>query len=556
MKATSNTNEPSRDDAVTRELLLLADRQEIQPPSDVLVRVRAKLHENTVRSPSAAPTPVTATWTKRAWFAGAGTAAVVLIALLFSLQPSNIAWSHVAEAVRDVPWIHVKADGGEGQSWEMWTSFSRNIVAFRRGNLVHFSDIRSSIRYEYDSQKKKLYRLSVSDGDAKEAAKDFESTDGLFQAIFHGDAIRKGVFSPLFRIVKQQQRTVSEQDRRWILYELELQGESDSPDTPTETPIAVVEIRVDPETMLPRLMTFTQEEVKVKYAFDYPGEGPADIYALGVPRDLLAEDHLLPADLDRIMKIVQQNRRDFGNYLAVSGDNSGKALGIHIVRRKGEKLRVDLCGAEQYIQGRKMEPAGNSVRVASTAELQNWWRENAEEIKTSGVLQRLSRGESDSGRYRVELLAYPRTFTVNLQLMASSSLVTAHLDPKGQNGPAESVRVELRYSHQGAPTDRALLRKEEYWLQPKYGYAVARHVLFFLVKGNDDPPRKETRLVYEYDDFRQTPDGIWYPTVSRWKNASSAPNKNKPGGLEFQDEVRYFYLDFTAELPDELFSPG
>ena len=51
MKTTSNTNEPSRDDAVTRELLLLADRQEIQPPRDLLDRVRARLHENTVRSP-------------------------------------------------------------------------------------------------------------------------------------------------------------------------------------------------------------------------------------------------------------------------------------------------------------------------------------------------------------------------------------------------------------------------------------------------------------------------------------------------------------------------
>ena len=47
---------------------------------------------------------------------------------------------------------------------------------------------------------------------------------------------------------------------------------------------------------------------------------------------------------------------------------------------------------------------------------------------------------------------------------------------------------------------------------------------------------------------------LWYPTVSRWKNASQSENKNKPGGIEFHDQVTYFYLDFTAELPDELFS--
>ena len=181
------------------------------------------------------------------------------------------------------------------------------------------------------------------------------------------------------------------------------------------------------------------------------------------------------------MKIVEQNRRDFGNYLAVSGDNSREAMNVHIVRRKGEKLRVDMCGTEQYIQrsGEK-ERVGKSVHVASAADLRNWWREYGEEIKTSGVLQRLSRRESNAGRYRVELLAYPQTLTFNLQQMASSSLVTAHLDPKGQNGPAGSVRVVLLYSHRGAPTDRVLLRKEEYWLQPKYGYAVVKHVRSLL----------------------------------------------------------------------------
>ena len=68
--------------------------------------------------------------------------------------------------------------------------------------------------------------------------------------------------------------------------------------------------------------------------------------------------------------------------------------------------------------------------------------------------------------------------------------------------------------------------------------------------------RRKNELIYEYDDFRQTPRGVWYPTVSRWKNIIQSANKNKPAGIEFDDQVMYFYLDFTAELPDELFSPG
>ncbi len=553
MKATSNTNEPSRDDAVTRELLLLADRQEIQPPADVLDRVRARLHENAVQSPSAAPARTTASWTKRVWFAGAGAAAVVLITLLFSRQPSTIAWSQVAEAVRAVPWIHLKFRDDEGQSGEEWLSFSQNIVAIRCGHMVKFWGTQSGVLYEYDSRKKKLYRLPMSDGDAKE----FESLGRLFQAICRGDGIVERAFSPQLRIVKQRQRTETEQGRRWILYELELQRTYDGLETPREMATTAVEIRVDPEKMLPDSMTEFVGEVKVEAAFDYPNEGPADIYALGVPRDAPIEDRTPPAELSRILKLIEQNRCNFGDYLAVSGDNSKEAMNVRIVQCKGEKLRVDMCGTEQYIQRNdKKERVGKSVRVASAADLRNWWREYGEEIKTSGVLQPLTRRDKYAGRYRVELLAYPPT--LDLQQLASS-LVTAHLDPKGQNGPAGSVRVGLLYASRGGPddTDRVTFpfSKQEYWLQPKYGYAVVKQVISYSRK-DDDHPLKKSQLIFEYDDFHQTPRGIWYPTVSRWKIASASQNKSKPSGFEFHDEVRYFYLDFTAELPDELFGPG
>jgi len=66
--------------------------------------------------------------------------------------------------------------------------------------------------------------------------------------------------------------------------------------------------------------------VKVEIAFDYPAEGPADIYALGAPREAPVEDRMPPPDLDRIMKIVQQNRRDFGDYLAIAGESKDPSL--------------------------------------------------------------------------------------------------------------------------------------------------------------------------------------------------------------------------------------
>jgi hypothetical protein len=81
-----------------------------------------------------------------------------------------------------------------------------------------------------------------------------------------------------------------------------------------------------------------------------------------------------------------------------------------------------------------------------------------------------------------------------------------------------------------------------------------KHVLSDCPLRDGDPKQKEKGIIHEYDGFRQTPGGAWYPTVSRHKNASWSENKNKPGGVEFRDQVTCFYLDFKTELPDELFT--
>lgn len=567
MKPTSDTNDPGRDDALTRELLLLADLQQIEPPRELLDRVRAKLHENVVRSPSVAPTRTTAAWARSAWFAGAGAAAVLLIVLLFSLQPSRIAWSQVVEAVHAMPWIHMKAVGGEGKSQETWISFGRDIAATRCGNTVQYDDYRSGVRYEYDLQQRKLYRLSAPDY----AAKVLQSEVEMFQAIFRGKAIRWEDYLPHMRIVKHTQRTVTEQSRRWIVYELEVQiGDPNDKDSSRTSSHAIY---VDPERRLPERMTVTHGKEQMEATFDYPTEGPADIYALGVPRDARVEDRTPPPDLSRILKIVQQNRRGFGDYLAVaSGANSNKPFLVRLIRCKGNKFRVDVG-------------VGDTKHVASGADMGRWWQRHGKELLLAGTAlcdgrrvyehnpvhpeagwkplaayirqgderaAAAAAGLRGAGRYLVDLLAYPRR--LDPQDLASSSRWTAHLDPKGENGPAGSIRVELRLASQGGPADQRAYHKEDFWLHPKYGYAVVKYAVSACPAADKAPRREALELVYEYNDFRQTPRGVWYPTVSRFRNASHSQNKNKPGGIELHDQVTYFHLDFTAELPDELFS--
>jgi hypothetical protein len=565
MTTTSNSNDPSRDDAVTRELLLSADRHEIEPPRDLLDRVRARLHENTVQSPLPVPVRATAPWSKRVWFAAAGTAAVVLIALFFSLQSSSVAWSQVAEAVRALPWIHMKAVSGQDKSREMWISVSRNVIAARDSKTIRYDDLGSRIVYAYDLHEKKLFRLSATNHVGNEV----KFMEEIFQAIFRGNAIRGEEFlGP--KLIRQRQRKTTEDGRQWILYELDLGIPNDSDPTRTFTII----IRVDPEKKLPQTMTIVHVKEKMGLAIDYPTEGPADIYALGVPRGAPVDDRTPPPDLNRILKIIQQNRHTFDDYLGVAGGSeSERPSVVRLIRCKGMKFRIDVG-------------VGDTRHVASAADLGRWWWEHGKEILPEGsvlcdgrhiyehnlvspkdgwkpLLYQIKPSDDRAAtekngifaQYFVELLAYPQTLSP--ENLSSASFITVHLDLKGENGPAGSVRVERLIGYRGDNKfDSGTFHKEEFWLQPKYGYALVKHVISDCPQIDKDPHRKDRQIVYEYDGYRQTPRGLWYPTVSRHKNAIPSRNKSKSGVNEFCDEVTYFYLYFAAEMPDELFTMG
>jgi hypothetical protein len=47
----------------------------------------------------------------------------------------------------------------------------------------------------------------------------------------------------------------------------------------------------------------------------------------------------------------------------------------------------------------------------------------------------------------------------------------------------------------------------------------------------------------------KTPLGLWYPTVMRWKTG----RLHTDGKTMIRDQVKQFYLDFKADMPDSLF---
>ena len=281
-----------------------------------------------------------------------------------------------------MPWIHVKTVAPKGEARETWLSFPRNVAAVRDDGIGQFDDFQAGVRYEYDPRQKKLLRLSATTG----AAKELGMTAGLFRAILRGDGISNDQHSLPLQIVRQRQRTVTEEGRQWIVYELELQP--GDPDKHEARNLASMTIHVDRKTMLPERITLTRPKAELQMLIDYPATGPADIYALGVPRDAPVDDRTPPPDLNRILAIVARNRRTFDDCLAVAGDQSND-ISVHVVRRKGEKLRADTYLKEFYLpqpNTQKMKRVGKFVDFASAADVAQWWRQYGKQIQSASVL--------------------------------------------------------------------------------------------------------------------------------------------------------------------------
>ncbi len=447
------------------------------------------------------------------------------------------------EAIGGKTWIHIVTANKGKQPHEIWLSFPRDVAASRDDNHARYDDLRTGVSYQYVPQDNKLFRCSVG----AMAAESFRSTAGVFQAIFRGDVSLGERFFNL-EIVTQRKRTVDDRGQTWIEYELDF-------DSPNRAQTATAVIRVDPKAMLPASLTLAvtaPNEVRIECSVDYPADGPADIYALGVPRNAPMEDHLPSAELTRVLKAIDQGRHDLDNYFAIVASSPNDLP--RLVWRKGDKWRVDICQpTEQTDYVDRVEPGSDMLK---------WWRErlklfcimpylvcDGRQIDRCGIEMEDGKpassgwklvekvwGRDHSGNsslcraplYLVELRAYP----TNLSAKSGTWLhCTIRLDPRGENGPAGSVRVELLISDVRKP----LGHKQQFRLDPERNFVLVREETTDL-----DPASTDKFGIHELDDFRQSPRGVWYPTVIRRKTETGV-------------QTSCYYLDFDVELPDELF---
>lgn len=81
--------------------------------------------------------------------------------------------------------------------------------------------------------------------------------------------------------------------------------------------------------------------------------------------------------------------------------------------------------------------------------------------------------------------------------------------------------------------------------EPSKGYFTLKEVL----SGARDADGTTTTVTTTMEDLRQSPRGIWYRRLVRENVVREGPG----GASDAHEKVTRFFVDFNAELPDDLF---
>ena len=246
-------------------------------------------------------------------------AGAVLIVLLIVPSPS-VGWADVTKAIQSQKWIRGTVTYADGDRGTMWLSPERQILAFKSDRWFQFFDGRERAKYEYRGREKPIVRLPLGEEDAQRVL----PVDALSQ---DKDVIGPWLFGTE-KIVDQKRREVTEDGKTWVEFQLVLwRGEANQ-----------ATLRVDPETRLPIYLLLTSPDdasKSFKWLFDYPEDGPTDIYALGVPRGIKIDDQVPSDEVQRVLDAMAASRRLIGDFrLLVAEEEDNR---VFIVSRKGDR---------------------------------------------------------------------------------------------------------------------------------------------------------------------------------------------------------------------------
>ncbi|TWU12919.1 hypothetical protein CA54_17450 [Symmachiella macrocystis] len=512
-------------------------------------------------------------WVPRRWLGFAvGTAAVVMVAFIWHLGNRSVL-ADVVKAVSNKTWLHAQGQGPNGVAIEMWYSPKHRIIAMRQGRKEVAETLFANVGQDTIEFYKKdgagnplLSRLPID----KDQRKQFSSGESTLNSLFFGRPLQ-GAAAEELEITGHTEQTIHDGDDIFIEHRFTTRVAENK--QPTETVL-----RVDPETELPVAWESKIGKTRVfSCRVDFPATGPQTIYALGIPRDVEVLDQTPSPDQERILAALKTGRTEFDSYRAVvvesnSADHHANGSLVYQVWRQGLKWRV-----EQLRQPVRLGQGPHADEVPEGEEPRSWWLERGyewekmpesvsdgtQEIRLEKIKVQPRQPDPSNPRY-ILIVSYkpvatntfrprttdprPRDYRIMPEFHAYPFLFGAgiwgfqiNVDAHPTEGPPRTVLVDSRKKSPSKLPGR--IRGARYWVDPSRGYVVQQTQ--WLKTGQADQSRGGR---VEMEELAVSPSGLWYPRVVRELQNSV----NLDDGTT-NDTFLRFYVDFEAEIPDELF---
>jgi hypothetical protein len=471
-------------------------------------------------------------------------AAAILIAAIWLLN-SEPAWASAIRMAREQAWIHAQIEQDGVPKGAIWVSPERDIVAVRLGSVIQFFDYKQDAFFRYDSRERATYRAS-------------QPMPGQLTR----ELLSVSSLAAVFRRSPGAPSLVPDQPvERWRLQSGIVDGiPSDQYEivmrSPDHAPTTLL-LTIDKRQSLPRSLTIVEgESHTMTCRFDYPSAGPLDERSplLGIPADAPTIDVDRTGKLSVVALSLKRARHNFDDYTAFSVtspiDDAGPLTKRDTKRvlRKANKWRVDRVDISDP---NFTLPKDHDLAVIALQANKGLFRFAPEYICDGRDIHcYVWRGESTpDGRpiksFRVTDDSQPDSISPRLLFPERACRPIFELGTfdhifdvsDARDDPREGLIKVSVFRTPNAKNASPL--EDTYWLDPNLGNVAIRMVLRPIAPGTKgsqpSPPRAQEVTLR---DFKQSPDGFWYPRVVN------------------HGQISRFYVDFTDVPSDEMFHPA
>lgn len=475
---------------------------------------------------------------------GGMTAASIMLAVLLLSDPAPSLAADVTESLAKCNWVHVVQvrEGQVGRD-ETWFSFKDDISIRSTAKYVEFRGHRDLEFKRYERSEKTLYHLSERGTPRRfNPLSSFADALPLLVNDDPDDASAENI--PLLKQLGRDvqiggHRVIRKPGFSDVVVDLKVDGRA----------IEAV-IAVDDATKLPQSFEIKSregKEVSLLFQFDYPTEGPKNVYALGVPADAKVVDRVPRKNEEFLLAAVKNGGLHFDDYraLAITYDPDDKLWWVNarkeLIYRKGNKWRRNhlFISFHPDIARTTPDEAVKAIRASGPEDgtnLADWWTVQLKDSPDpEGKLSEIFVGSDQAvARYSVvpEFHARPPMGQTGLDYQVSVEADPGH-------GPDGTILIECSKIKTAKGDLDETPAKSQFWIDPRKGHLVTR------MQTLDSDGELIDRT--DVESTSQTNDGKWYPTKVRRESRMDG---------EMSVETTEYFLTFPDEIPDALFEGG